>query len=266
MPPIVTLTSDFTAGSPYVAQMKARVLAVSPRTTLVDICHDVPPQDIRQGALVLESSALHFPPGTIHVAVVDPGVGTTRRLVACELAGHRFIGPDNGLFEGLLRRATPGKIVELAERKFWNTVVSPTFHGRDVMAPVAGHLAEGVPLEALGPALAWNTLVRLTWPEPRRLPELLEGKFLYADSFGNLVSNVRAEDLATVPDAGRVIEVAGRAIPFVQTYGEAPRGTLVALIGSHGRLEVAVVEGNAEQQLNLAPGTSLVVRFPGAPA
>ncbi len=258
MSAIVTLTSDFSLGSPYVAAMKASVLGVCRSVTLVDICHDVAPQDVLHGALVLGQAVFEFPPGTIHLAVVDPGVGTARRLVALAAGGHRFVGPDNGLFEQVLRRGDFEQVVELAEPRYWRPEVSATFHGRDIMGPVAGHLAAGVALEALGPSLSAADLVRLDIPQARVTPDAVEGECLYVDSFGTLVTNIPGTAVA-----GREAEVyvGEQRVPIVRTYGDRSRGELVALVGSSGWLEVAEVGGNAARRLASAAGTPLSVQY-----
>ena len=189
--PIITLTTDFGEGSPYVAQMKAVVLSVNREAILVDITHSIPPQDIRQGALVLEDVARRFPAHTIHVAVVDPGVGAGRAIVAARFATHCYVAPDNGLLSRVAARAAADQIVALTNRSYWLAEVSSTFHGRDIMAPVAAHLSLGVAPDRLGDLR--ETLVPLDWPEPRRQPRRVVGSVQSIDSFGNLTSNIAAE-------------------------------------------------------------------------
>jgi S-adenosylmethionine hydrolase len=253
--PIVTFLSDFGAGSGYAAQMKGEVLRVLPEAVLVDLSHDVPPFDVLAGALLLEACVPRFPLHAVHVAVVDPGVGTPRRpLCVVDGEGRRLVGPDNGLFTPFLGPrarsqllATPGVVPAPA---------SATFHGRDLFAPVAAWLAGGGLPEALGPVV--DDPVRLAWPFADRVGEEIRGVCLAPDAFGNVATSVRAADLA----GAAVVEVraGGRSLPFVRTFGDVGRGEAAALLGSGGRMEIAVREGHAARELPLARGTPVVVR------
>jgi S-adenosyl-L-methionine hydrolase (adenosine-forming) len=254
--PIVTLLSDFGAGSGYPAQMKGVLLSALPDAQLVDLSHDVPAYDVLAGALLLEACAPRFPADAVHLAVVDPGVGTARRPV-CVLdgAGRRFVGPDNGLFTPFL--AEPGaRAIHLVNRAHVPEPASATFHGRDLFAPVAAYLARGGDPAALGPAL--RDPVTLAWPAAERHGPALHGECLAADPFGNVVTSVRAADLAALGDSPKVT-VAGRPARLVRTFGEGLPGELVALVGSGGRLELAVREGSAAALHHLVRGTPLVL-------
>ncbi len=254
--PIVTLLTDFRAGSGYPAQMKAVVLQFVPDAQIVDLSHEVPPFDVVSGALLLEACAPRFPARAVHCAVVDPGVGTARRPVCVvDAAGHRFVGPDNGLFTPFLGPAA--RVYLLSNPRVVPAPESATFHGRDLFAPVAAWLAAGGDPARLGPRL--RDPVRADWPEPRKRGAAVEGVCLAADSFGNIVTNIAARHLA----GGQVreVSVAGRTVRFVRTYGEGEPGKLLALLGSNGRLEVAVREGSAARQLNALRGTPVVVRM-----
>lgn len=258
---IVTLTTDFGDGSPYVAAMKGVLLSINPAVTLVDITHNVRPQDVRQGALFLEDVTVRFPPGTIHVAVVDPGVGTDRAVVYAEIGPQRYVAPDNGLLSRLTRRTTPSRLIRLAEPSHWLQPVSATFHGRDIMAPAAARLSLGLEPSRLGPAL--ETLVSLDWPEPQVMAERIEGEVLDVDSFGNLSTTITDELLAS-NSAGRqaVVVCKGRRIEgLLRTYGEGRSGELIALVGSSGRLELAVVGGNAAAMLETGVGQRVLVQW-----
>jgi len=189
--PVITLTTDFGTDSPYVAAMKGTILSINPDATLVDITHAIPPQDVRRGSIVLEGVAERFPAGTIHVAVVDPGVGTDRAIIYVEIGRHRYVAPNNGLLSRLAARTAPSKIIRLENREYWLPEVSSTFHGRDIMAPVAAHLSLGVPPERLGPPVLG--LIEIEWPEVRQSLKRLEGVVQEIDSFGNLITNVTAE-------------------------------------------------------------------------
>lgn len=250
MASIITFTTDFGTDSPYVAQMKGAALAIAPDVRLVDITHAVEPQSVAMGALLLSEVACRFPQGTIHVSVIDPGVGTERPILAAQIGEWRFVAPDNGLWTLLLRRFPLGQVVQLDNPEYWNAEIATTFHGRDIMAPVAAHLARGVPLSHLGrPAIVEHSL---DWPEATGTAERVEGRIVAADSFGNLLTNIGEDDLATMADRKVFVSVgAHRSIPFVTTYGDAPSGSLVALIGSSGHLEIALVNGSAASTLEL---------------
>jgi S-adenosylmethionine hydrolase len=253
--PIVTLLTDFTAGSGYPAQMKAVILQFLPDAQIVDISHEVPPFDVVSGALLLEACAPRFPARAVHCAVVDPGVGTSRRPVCLvDAAGHRFVGPDNGLFTPFLG---PGaRVYQLSDRRVVPEPESATFHGRDLFAPVAAWLAGGGDPARLGSRVP--DPVRAGWPEPRRHGNAVEGMCLVADSFGTIVTSIAARHLG--PRRVREVSVAGRTVRFVRTYGEGEPGELLALVGSNGRLEVAVREGSAAKRLGAVRGTPVVVR------
>lgn len=252
-PPIVTLLTDFGAGSGYPAQMKGVILSALPGATLVDLSHEVPRHDVLAAALLLEDCAPRFPVSAVHLAVVDPGVGTARRPIALvDAAGRRFVGPDNGLFTPFL---DGGRARFAAGREMSPGPVSATFHGRDVFAPVAAWLAGGGAVEEVGPAVA--DPVRLAWPLAERRGSEIHGECLTADPFGNVVTSIRDRDLGGAPVE---VTVVGRRARVVLTYGEGSPGELLALVGSSGRLEIAVREGNAAQLLGFRRGAAVVVR------
>lgn len=261
MRPLVTLTTDFGLGSPYVAQMKGVIYAHCRQVAIVDITHGIRPQHIREGALVLADVTPRFPPGTIHVAVVDPGVGTNRRLVYAEFGGQCYLAPDNGLLTLVSQNLPRGGVYSLERTEFWAAEVSSTFHGRDILAPVAGHLACGLAPEKLGPPLA--SLVDLSIPQPRVAADRALGEVLLVDSFGNLITNVRFAQLPpAVPATDFVLECKGRTIVGLQdAYEVSPPGTLAALVDSQGRLEIAAVRGSAAAVLSACEGTAVVVRW-----
>jgi len=259
--PIITWTTDFGEGSPYVAQMKASALAIQPAAVFVDLTHSIRPQDVRQAALVLDDVVPQFPPGTIHVVVVDPGVGSARRVLLAEMDGRWLIGPDNGCLSRLALRCPPSKIVALEERRFWRSPVSATFHGRDIMAPVAAHLSSGVAAEQFGPAL--DDLQRLTWAEAVVLANRIEGEVVTVDSFGNLITNITAEMLAAVPsdDSVTVRCDEHETIGIYRTYSDQPPMTLIALVGSGGKLELAIVDDSAKMMLGVGEGAKVTVQW-----
>lgn len=258
---IVTLTTDFGGGSPYAAQMKGVILSINPAAVLVDITHAIGPQNVRQGALVLEEVTPRFPQGSIHVAVVDPGVGTERRIVCAQVAGHYYIAPDNGLLSRVALVESPTQIISITNREFWLAEVSCTFHGRDIMAPVAAHLSLGTRLERFGPPI--DDLTMLHWPTVETTANRITGNVIAIDSFGNLISNIHAETLAAVDDLSSVaVTCADQTIHgIINTYAQRPPGSVVALIGSAGKLEIALTAGNAAQRLAAEVGDAITVTW-----
>ena len=256
---VITLTTDFGTGSPYVAAMKGVILSINPAVTLVDVTHHVQAQDVRQGALVLGEVADRFPAETIHVAVVDPGVGTGRAIVYARIGRQDFIAPDNGLLSRLARRRPLEKIIHLTESEHWLQPVSATFHGRDIMAPVAARLSLGLNPARLGPPL--EKLVELDWPQPVVSPGRIEGEVLDIDSFGNLITNIEAELLGEVPANCQVrVELDEHKTEGIySTYADRPSQALIALVGSSGRLELAVVGDNAAAMLGVRVGESVTI-------
>ena len=254
VPPIITLLTDFGAGSGYAAQMKGVILSALPGASLVDLSHEVPRHDVLAGALLLEACAPRFPARAVHVAVVDPGVGTARRPIAVvDATGRRFVGPDNGLFTPFL---DGGRAHLLSAPRVVPGPVSATFHGRDVFAPAAAWLAGGGAVEDVGPAVA--DPVRLEWPRAERRGREIHGECLTADPFGNVLTSIRDMDLGGSP---LEVSAAGHPARVVLTYGEGRPGELLALLGSSGRLELSVREGNAAQLLGFRRGTEVVARI-----
>jgi S-adenosyl-L-methionine hydrolase (adenosine-forming) len=238
---IVTLLSDFGASDVYVGVMKARVLAAHPEARLVDLTHQVPPQDVRAGAFQLVQAARWFPRGTVHLAVVDPGVGTARRAIAIEGEQAFFVGPDNGLLTAAAGRIKRAVVLPIPKG------ASHTFHGRDVFAPVAGRLSSGAPLASLGaPA---GRLAKSKWPAPKRG----RGEIVHVDHFGNLITNFTSLD-------GELVAGTFRARKLRRAYGDVAPGEPLALIGSHGFVEIAVRDGSAANLLGLQRGAALSVR------
>ena len=248
---IVTLLTDFGLEDAYVGMVKGVILGINPAARLVDLTHAIPPQDILRASLALERAYRVFPRGTVHLAVVDPGVGGLRRPLAVHADGHVFVGPDNGLFGFLVDR--PGALaVTLAPPAHRRRTVSRTFHARDVFAPAAARCSRGVPVERLGPRI--HDPVRLRWPRPRRDGRRVLGEVLQADRFGNLLTNVAEADLPGPPESCE-LRVGGRRLTgLVGTYGERPVGALGALIDSSGRVEIFVRDGNARDRLGVSSG------------
>ena len=260
-PAILTLTTDFGAGSRYVAAMKGVILSINPEVRLVDLSHSVPHQDVRTGAIVLAETARWFPPDTIHVAVVDPGVGSRRRIVYARIGAQHFIAPDNGLLSCLTMLERPSKIVCINNPRLWLQDVSHTFHGRDIMAPVAARLSRGLSPDELGPPL--SRIIELSWPEVQRVPNRIEGEVVEVDSFGNLITNITREMLHGVPTSEVVVvkcddhETHG----IYSTYSDQPSMTFMAHVGSTGRLELAIVDENASAMLGVKVGAPVCVTW-----
>jgi S-adenosylmethionine hydrolase len=251
---VVTLTTDFGTGSGYVAELKGRLLHARTPFTLVDIAHDVPAHDLRAAAWLVSRACSAFPPGSLHLVVVDPGVGTPRRLVWASIGGQEFLCPDNGVLARVLAAAGPPAA---ARELHVSPAASATFHGRDVLAPVAVALLDGAAPESLGPPA--GPLVTLPWPEPRETERGIEGEVLHVDTFGNLVTNLPAHLQPQLAEAGTLRVGTHDVATVVRTYGDAPRGTLVALVGSQDAIEAAVVEGSAADRLSAGVGTPVMI-------
>ena len=257
---IITLMTDFGLKDGNVGVMKGVILGIAPQTKIVDLSHLVGPQNVLEAALILARSAPYFPNDTIHVVVVDPGVGTNRRPLAARIGRQRFVLPDNGLLTLLLERAEQSgqlvEVVHLDRPAYWLADVSHVFHGRDIFSPVAGHLAMGVPLAELGSPV--NNPLKLTLPRPQRTTTGLLGEIIHIDHFGNIATNIRREHLG---NASKLAVHLGtqRIDGLVQTFGERPAGETVALYGSTGDLIVSVVNGNAAQSLGVQVGDPVEV-------
>ena len=273
----ITLTTDFGHNSPYVAAMKGVLIGLAPHVAVLDLSHDIPPQDITHAAFFLAQSIPYFPPQALHVVVVDPGVGTDRRLLYLEIGPHRLLAPDNGLATILLRRLGLVRAYQITDRAYFRPTISRTFHGRDILAPVAAHLANGLDPIRLGPQVTDPIQLPLALPQvlspghgPGRSGDpnlgIVRGAVIFVDSFGNLITNIEA---SLLPDArlepGSIsweMLVAGHRITrWVNTYGEAAPGDLVLLTGSSGLVEVAQVCGNAARSLSAGRDQAVELRW-----
>lgn len=258
--PMVGLLTDFGTGDPYVGVMKAVILGIAPRVPLVDLSHEVPPQDVRTGAWLLHTAWQFLPTGSICLCVVDPGVGSDRRGIAFAAAGRIFVGPDNGLFSYVLDASAATSAVVLDNPRYHRPHVSATFHGRDVFAPAAGHLAAGVALAALGTAIDPRALVTLDLPRPGPHPEGLLGHVVYVDHFGNLITDFGPEMapavLCSTPLRLRIgaLEVTTQA----ETFAAGPEGVAFALLDSSGHLAIAVHNGSAAELLSAGLGAGVL--------
>jgi len=257
---ILTLMTDFGLKDGNVGVMKGVILGISPQSQIIDLSHLISSQNVHEAALILARSVPYFPSGTIHVVVVDPGVGTSRRPLAAQIGTQLFVLPDNGLMSLVLQRAEQTQqrieLFHLDRPAYWLPKVSHVFHGRDIFAPAAGHLARGIPLAELGSPI--SNPVRLKLPEPWRTSEGIHGEVVHIDHFGNVAFNIRREHLADVSDL--LVKIGShQIIGLVQTFGERPAGELVALYGSTGDLIVSVVNGNAAHTLGIQVGDPVEV-------
>ena len=257
MRPVIAMLSDFGGRDHYAGTMKGVILNICPDVTLVDITHDVPPHDVLDGTLQLAAAARYFPAGTIFLAVVDPGVGSTRRGIAAEAGDYRFVAPDNGVLTAVLREWAPKKIVELTDRRYARPTVSRTFEGRDRFAPAAAWLAKGTQLTALGrPAPDYH---RLELPLPAVQESSVAGVVLRVDRFGNAVTNIDRRTFETVARSGTMEVLAGtQAIGrMVATYADIQPGEVCALFGSTDHLELAANSESAAERLQLGRGSAV---------
>jgi hypothetical protein len=282
-PRIITLTTDFGTADSYVGTMKGVILNIAPQARLVDLTHDIAPQNVRQTAYVLHTAYRFFPPEAIHLVVVDPGVGGARRPIAVRLSRGTFVGPDNGVFSYVMAEESVDAAVELADSRYRLPSVSQTFHGRDIFAPAAAHLAAGVPIRELGPPVPHP----VTFPLPHLeiSAHSISGEVIHTDRFGNVITSIgrllwREDDLALAPAfrersdeqarfAAQEAVVAtggpppqGREIREVRrTYADVEPGDVLALVGSGGHLEIAVREGSGAERLDLQPGDPVELRW-----
>lgn len=265
MRPVIALLTDFGLRDHYVGAMKGAILAACPEATLVDVTHEVPAHDVAAGALALDASYRHFPPGTVFVAVVDPGVGSERRPIAAGAGPWLFVGPDNGLLTFVLEVHPAARVHLLASPALFREPLSPVFHGRDLFGPAAGHLARGLALDAVGPRVA--DPVRLAQPPKTRTDAGWDGAVIHVDHFGNLTTNLLEGDLAALGGPtleGLVVRLGAEVLPLVRTYSDVAAGRPCALVGSSGRLEVAVRGGRADALAGAGKGSPVLVRRRGA--
>lgn len=254
---IITLTTDFGYEDGYVGVVKGVILKICPAARTVDLSHEIQPWNISAASWIVSNSFSYFPKGAVHVAVVDPGVGTKRRFLLLEALDSFFIGPDNGIFSGIVSMADGNvKAYELTASEYWLPELSTSFHARDVFAPVAAHFVGGVPVEKLGNEISPESLVHLPIRELRTKEGRLEGSVVYVDRFGNLITNIK-RDLVKVAS---LCQVGKRSIGRIgQTYASAEQGAPVAFVGSHGYLEIAVSQGRADEKLDAGVNTPVIL-------
>lgn len=253
---IITLTTDFGTQDHYVSVMKAVMLGITSNARFIDVSHDIPAQDIMAGAWVVRNAAFSFPPGTVHLVVVDPGVGTERNAIALKIEDQYFVGPDNGIFS-LLYTDFNYEAVKLNKPDYWLQKRSRTFHGRDIFAPVAAHLSEGVPLDQLGEPI--TELVSYHWAVPIGDKDGVQGWVIHIDRFGNLITNISESLLEETAGRRKVRVYVGNTIidHMVNTFGDVEPGEAAAFIGSSGMLEVGINKGNAAEMLGVDKGAQI---------
>lgn len=260
MTQVISIMTDFGLRDGFVGVMKGVILGITPGVSIVDISHLISPQNIQEGAVIFDNSAPYFPPGAIHICVVDPGVGTARRPLAARIGTQIYVGPDNGLITLFLARAEregwSSEFYHIDQPRFWLPVISTSFHGRDIFAPVAAHLAQGVPFSDIGSPITDPVLLPLSLPE--RTTSGLQGVIRHIDHFGNISTNLRSEHLAGLENV--VVRACGVSIlGLARTFGDRPPGELIAYLSSMGHLSIAVVNGNAAQRLNAHVGDAVEV-------
>lgn len=254
--PIVSLITDFGHSDAYVGAMKGSIVSVAPSTTIVDICHDIPAGDILRAAFIWAMGALAFPEGTVHLGVVDPGVGTERKPIAVRTERGVFIAPDNGLLSLVIADKSPVQVRELTNQSLWRSAVSQTFHGRDLFGPVAGYLAAGGAFEEVGPV--WKgPLERSIFPEKEAIADGVRAEVVYIDRFGNLFLNLRIDEFEGAKVCQMKIDDELRPLKVGKTFGHVPPGELVLYAGSSGYWELAINLGNASKVLQLVVGSKV---------
>src|SRR5579883_743868 len=252
---IITLTTDFGLSDPIVGIMKGVILGIAPEAQIVDISHEIRSYDIIEGAFLIESTYKYFPDGTVHVVVVDPGVGSARRPIAAASHGHLFVAPDNGVLSGVL----DSEVYHITNRSLFLNSVSQTFHGRDIFSPVAAHLVKGTPIDSVGQRIL--DFIKKPLPKPRQQGDKLVGTVLRIDKFGNIITNLRRKNLAE----DFMIDVAGLQITRLYTnFSEADPGEFFAIEGSTGFIELALNQGSAADKLKVVRGAEIEVEVSSA--
>ncbi len=255
---MITLTSDFGLKDPYLAEMKGVILSINPNANIIDITHGVEKFNIRMGAFMLTSAAPYFPKGTVHLAVVDPGVGTERRAILVQTKQCFFVGPDNGVLILAAKNQGIDYIFELANQKFMLAQVSNTFHGRDIFAPAAAYLDKGVKPSEFGPEI--NDAIMPKFAKVTKSGNSLIGEILHKDGFGNLITNISQKDLGQPKKVKIKLQNLSLNLSFVKTYAQANKlNELITLIGSHGFLEIALNQGSAAEKLHALAGDKIKV-------
>ncbi len=257
---VITLLTDF--GDMYPASMKGVILGIAPGAVIVGISHSIPPHDIRAGAFVLMACARYFPPGTVHIAVVDPDVGTERRAIAIKASSpfngvHYFIGPDNGLLIPAARSIGEPEVYEIMNKNLFNKEVSSTFHGRDIFAPVGARILNGMDISDVGRLI--SDFVELDFSKGNKIGDSLKGAVIFIDQFGNIVTNIPSGIVDLQP--GATLEIEKKKVLFQRSYGYCKKGEPLVLEGSHGYLEIAVNMGNAAVFFDKKNGDEILIKI-----
>ena len=260
--PIITLTTDFGLRDPYVAEMKAVMLSICPEITIVDVSHEIEKFNIRMAAFVLACAAPYFPKGTIHVAVVDPGVGTRRKPIVIQTQNAYYLGPDNGILVLATRNDKPIRIREITNRRLIMPRISDTFHGRDLFAPMAAHMAKGTRFEETGKRL--NVIVEPSYARVVRRKNAWIGEAIHVDDFGNVITNLERADFGQLPERSCLhirLESRELKVKLCRTYSDVERNEPLATFGSHGFLEISASRGSAAELLRIRSGDKLIFRY-----
>lgn len=263
--PLIALLTDYGTQDSFVAEMKGSILTIDPNVRLIDLTHDVEPFNLLQGAYLLSQGAREFPEGTIFVAVVDPGVGTTRTPIMVQTQANKFyIAPDNGLLTLVIEREGFAKAWKLDRPGYYKQgSLSTTDHGRDIFGPVAAHLASGVPADSIGNALTKKDLVQLPYRAPNTNGTNLSGEIWHVDHYGNVITNIPASMDPNLKEGVLLRVTLGKqtfGAPFVKTFGDVQKGRLAVLVGSHGFLEICANQASAGKQLSVQPGTPILIQ------
>lgn len=258
---IITLMTDFGTSDHYVGVMKGVILNINPQVQIVDITHAIPPQDIHGAAFLIDSAYRYFPNGTIHLVVVDPGVGSERRAIVCQTETTYFVCPDNGILTHILRAEQHLHTVAIENSDYFLPQVSNTFHGRDLFAPVAAHLSRGIPIDKLGSPVAQR--VQLPSPNPQITDKAIIGHIVWIDAFGNLVTNISHKTVEALEERNSFIIHAGGAKinRLNRSYAESAAGEALAIVGSSNRLEISINQGNAARTLRLKRGDEIAISY-----
>jgi S-adenosylmethionine hydrolase len=257
---VVTLTSDFGNKDFYVAEMKAAILSICPNAVIIDITHEITKYNVRMGSFTLATATPYFPEGAVHVAVIDPGVGTHRRSIAVETRKNFFVGPDNGLLILAAEKQQIVRIHEITNLRYMLPKISKTFHGRDIFAPIAAHIMNGIRIESLGPEI--SEVVKPDFAQPMQKGEVILGEVLHVDSFGNIITNIGKELISKIglKSLAKIeLPSCDLKLKFSKAYGEALPSEPLALIGSHGFFEISVNQGNAARRYEINSGDKIIV-------
>lgn len=259
---IITLTTDFGLRDPYVAEMKAVILSINPNATIVDITHEIEKFNIRMGAHILASAAPYFPLSTIHVAVIDPEVGTRRRPLLIESDNCCFLGPDNGVLVLAAKRLGIKHVYEVSNRDFMRSKISNTFHGRDIFAPAAAFLSKGVSPKKFGPEVDIDEIVTLSFAEVTRKGENMVGEVLHVDNFGNIITNFGERELKAAGKGFLNVSIGGidLKLKLCKSYADGEAGKPLAILGSHDFLEIALNQDSAAEKFKVKIGDKVILR------